>query len=145
MKRPAARQDAIAHYEERYRFFVDRSKDPPDKKPDPAKIPVLTHELLENHVWVISTLSAMTNILGDRYAERSRAPRDAFSPRLLVEGLSKRARCIFEAGRAVAAAKQDHGFLFQLAGELNESGVPLLVGTDTTNPIQIPGLSLHDN
>ena len=35
-------------------------------------------------------------------------------------------------------------FLFRLAGELNKSGVPLMAGTDATNPIQIPGLSMHD-
>ena len=58
-----AKQDAIAHYEELYRFFVDRSKDPWDKKPDPGNIPELAEELLDNHVWVVSTLSAMTNIL----------------------------------------------------------------------------------
>jgi hypothetical protein len=142
-----AHQDAIAHYEELYRFFVDRSKDPWDKKPDPRKIPDLSRELLENQVWVISTLSAMTNILDQARDVQSvlARPEMRYVPTSYLKDYQSDPTSYPKRGEQwLAQNKIMVPFLFQLAGELNKSGVPLMVGTDATNPIQIPGFSLHD-
>lgn len=59
-----AHQDAIAHIEELYRYFVDRHQNPPpDRQPDPGKIAILAKELRNQRIWVNTTLSANTNIL----------------------------------------------------------------------------------
>jgi len=142
-----AKQDAIAHYEELYRFFVDRSKDPWDKKPDPNRIPDLTRELLDNHVWVISTLSAMTNILDQATDPQSflARPEMRYVPASYMRDYQSDADSYPKRGEQwLAQNKIMVPFLFQLAGELNKGGMPLMAGTDATNPIQIPGLSLHD-
>ena len=142
-----AKQDAIAHYEELYRFFVDRSKDPWDKKPDPSKIPDLTRELLENQVWVISTLSAMTDILDQATDLQSflARPEMRYVPASYMKDYQSDPGSYPKRGEQWLKQNQIMvPFLFQLAGELNKSGVPLMAGTDATNPIQIPGLSMHD-
>lgn len=142
-----AKQDAIAHYEELYRFFVDRSKDPWDKKPDPGKIPDLTRELLANRVWVISTLSAMTNILDQATDMKSFLARPGmrYVPASYMKDYQGDADSYPKRGEQWLAQNRIMvPFLFQLAEGLNKSGVPLMAGTDATNPIQIPGLSLHD-
>ena len=142
-----AKQDAIAHHEELYRFFVDRSKDPWDKKPDPGNIPELAEELLDNHVWVVSTLSAMTNILDQATDPQSflARPEMRYVPASYMKDYQSDADSYPKRGEQwLAQNKIMVPFLFQLAGELNKSGVPLMAGTDATNPIQIPGLSMHD-
>ena len=142
-----AKQDAIAHYEELYRFFVDRSKDPWDKKPDPSKIPDLTRELLDNQIWVISTLSAMTNILDQATDLPSflARPEMRYVPASYMKDYQSDPGSYPKRGEQWLKQNQIMvPFLFQLAGALNKGGVPLMAGTDATNPIQIPGLSIHD-
>ncbi|MGC2196942.1 MAG: amidohydrolase family protein [Terriglobales bacterium] len=141
-----ARQDAIAHYEELYRYFVDRSTAPFDAKPDPARIPALIQEIRGNQVWIISTLSAMTNILDQATDLGSVLSR----PEMKMVPASYLRECKTDdpyANKPKSWVVQNQitvPFLFQLAGKLNEGNVPLMAGTDATNPIQIPGASMHD-
>lgn len=143
----AARQDAIAHYEELYRYFVDRSKAPPDSKPDPAKIPALIQQLRENHVWVISTLSAVTDFMDQatdlpavlRRPEMKMVPASYLKDYQTDENsYAKRSKDWLLKNQIMTP------FLFELAGKLNAENIPLMAGTDATNPIQVPGFSMHD-
>jgi hypothetical protein len=142
-----ARQDAIAHVEELYRYFVDRHRKPPaDTRPDPARIAILAKLIRERGVWVVTTLSSNTNILDQatRLDSVLARPEMRFLP----------ASYLAEARTEDPYAKRDSGwvlqnrimvpFLFRIAAGLRAAGVPMLAGTDATNPIQVPGVSLHE-
>lgn len=141
-------QDAIAHVEELYRFFVDRHLNPPpDTQPDPKTIPALVKELREHNVWVITTLSANTNILkqATNLNELIRSPEVKFIPRAyLDEYKTDDSSYAKRSSDWVLENKIMVPFLLKLAASLQTAGVHLMAGTDATNPIQIPGISLHD-
>ena len=143
-----ARQDAIAHIEELYRYFVDRHRKPPaDTRPDTTRIAALAKLLRERGVWVITTLSANTNILG----QATRLDSVLALPEMRFVPASILAEC--RAGADPYANRGDDWvlqnrimvpFLFQLAAGLRAAGVPMVSGTDATNPMQVPGVSLHE-
>ncbi|HXB55648.1 MAG TPA: amidohydrolase family protein [Vicinamibacteria bacterium] len=142
-----ANQDAIAHVEELYRYFVDRhEKPPPDTRPDPARIKALAKQLADHRIWVITTLSANSNIL-----------KQATHLSQLIESLETRfipksylAECRTDdpyAKRGSDWVLQNEimvPFLFEITAGLRAAGVQMMAGTDATNPIQVPGVTLHD-
>ncbi len=143
----AAGQDAIAHVEELYRYFVDRhKKPPPDTQPDPARLPALARLLRDHGTWVITTLSANTNILAQATALDSVLS----LPDTVDVPASYRAECRTDDGYAhrgpdwVLQNRIMVPFLYRIAGALHAAHVRLLAGTDATNPIQVPGVSLHE-
>ena len=143
-----AHQDAIAHVEELYRYFVDRhKKSPPDTKPDPGKIGTLAKELSEKHVWVITTLSANTDILrqATNLAEVLASPEMRFVPKsYLDECKSGGDPYATRGGDWVLENQIMVPFLFKIVAGLKAAKAPMMAGTDATNPIQVPGISLHD-
>jgi len=143
-----ADQDAIAHIEELYRYFVDRhKKPPPDTQPDPAKIGTLANELKDHHVWVITTLSANTNILRQAtgLAVVLASPEMKFVPQSYLEDCRTGGDPYANRGDDwVLQNKIMVPFLFKIVAGLRAAGVPMMAGTDATNPIQVPGMSFHD-
>jgi hypothetical protein len=143
-----AHQDAIAHVEELYRYFVDRhKKPPPDTKPDPAKIEALATALRDNHVWVITTLSANTDILKQATALDGvlHLPEMRFVPKSYLDDCKNGGDSYANRGSDWVLQNQIMvPFLFKIVAGLKASGVPMMAGTDATNPIQVPGISLHD-
>jgi hypothetical protein len=142
-----AGQDAIAHVEELYRYFVDRHrKPPPDTRPDPARIPALAKLLHDHGTWVVTTLSANTNILAQATVLDSLLA----TPAIRYVPASYLAEC--RTGDPYAHRSADWvlqnrimvPFLFRITAGLRDAGVRMMAGTDATNPIQVPGLSLHD-
>jgi hypothetical protein len=142
-----ARQDAIAHVVELYRYFVDRHLKPPsDTQPDPAKITALAKQLREHDVWVITTLSSNTNILrqATNLNELIRSLQVKFIPKTYLDECRTDDPYAKRGSDWVLQNKIMVPFLFKLVDGLRMAGVHLMAGTDATNPIQIPGLSLHD-
>ncbi|HST09438.1 MAG TPA: amidohydrolase family protein, partial [Terriglobales bacterium] len=143
-----AHQDAIAHVEELYRYFVDRhKKPPPDTKPDPSKISTLATSLRDNHVWVITTLSANTDILKQATALDTvlNSPEMKFVPKSYLDDCKTGGDPYTKRGSDWVLQNQIMvPFLFKIAAGLKAAGVPMMAGTDATNPIQVPGISLHD-
>lgn len=143
-----AHQDAIAHVEELYRYFVDRHKKlPPDTKPDPGKIGTLAKELSEKHVWVITTLSANADILrqATKLAEVLDSPEMKFVPKSYLDDCKTGGDPYATRGNDWVQENQIMvPFLFKIVGGLKAGQVQMMAGTDATNPIQVPGISLHD-
>jgi len=142
-----AGQDAIAHIEELYRYFVDRhQKLPANTRPDPAKIPVLGRLLRQHGVWVITTLSANSNIL----EQATHLPALLQRPEMSFVPASYLAECRTDDPYAkrgdewVLQNKIMVPFLYRITGGLHDARVPMIAGTDATNPIQVPGVSLHE-
>jgi hypothetical protein len=142
-----ANQDAIAHVEELYRYFVDRHrKPPPDTQPDPAKIPVLARELADHHTWVITTLSANDNILkqATNLSALLESPDMQFIPKFYLDDCRKDDPYANRGSDWVLQNKIMVPFLFKIAAGLKAASVTMMAGTDATNPMQVPGISLHD-
>ena len=142
-----ANQDAIAHVEELYRYFVDRHrKPPPGTQPDPAKIPQLAQSLADHHIWVITTLSANDNILtqATNLPVLLESPDTKFIPKSYLEECRKDDPYANRGENWVQENKIMVPFLFKIAAGLKAAHVLMLAGTDATNPMQIPGISLHD-
>jgi hypothetical protein len=140
-------QDAIAHIEELYSFFVNRHlKPPPNTQPDPEKIPALAKELREHNVWVITTLSANVNILKQVTSlnELIDSPEAKFIPKTYLDECKTDDPYANRGSDWVLENKVMVPFLLKLAPSLQRAGVHLMAGTDATNPMQIPGISLHD-
>ena len=142
-----ADQSAIAHVEELYRHFVDRHrKPPPDTRPDSTRIRALAKRLHAHDVWVITTLSSNTNILD----QATRLEDVLQRPEMVYVPASYLAEC--RTGDPYAARGADWvqqnrimvPFLFRIVAGLREGGVRMIAGTDATNPIQVPGVSLHE-
>jgi amidohydrolase family protein len=143
-----ADQDAIAHVEELYRYFVDRhKKPPPDTQPDAAKIGTLARELKDHHIWVITTLSANADILRQAtgLAEVLASPEMKFVPKFYLDDCRTGGDPYATRGKDWILQNQIMvPFLFKIVAGLRAAGVSMMAGTDATNPIQVPGISFHD-
>lgn len=143
-----ADQDAIAHVEELYRYFVDRhKKPPPDTQPDAARIGPLARELKNHHIWVITTLSANADILrqATHLAEVLDSAEMKFVPKSYLEDCRTGGDPYANRGSDWVLQNQIMvPFLFKIVAGLHTAGVPMMAGTDATNPIQVPGISFHD-
>lgn len=120
-------------------------------RPDTTKIPEIVERIRASGIAVTPTLAAM-RMLGmqqtSAYAERLQRP----EMRYLGEELLGWWRSLAPAEGATDFRPDDHrnrsreafyGFLSRLTLALYEAGVPLLVGTDTPNPLLVPGYSIH--
>lgn len=120
-------------------------------RPDTSVISGIVERIAASEIAVTPTLAAMRMLGMQRtsaYAERLRRP----EVRYVDEGLLGWWRTLAPAEGAEHAGPGDarrhsreafHAFLSRLTAALHEAGVPLLVGTDTPNPLLVPGYSIH--
>lgn len=120
-------------------------------RPDPSRISEIVARVAATDTWVTPTLAAMRMLSLGRtpaYNERLRRP----EMRFMDPGLMGWWRSLAAPEDAVEAGADDprrrraeafYGFQRDLALALYEAGVPLLVGTDTPNPLLVPGYSIH--
>lgn len=120
-------------------------------RPDPSRIPEIVAKLEGTGVRVAPTLASQQMLAIARtpaYDARLDRPEMRFvDPDIMGWWTSLRAP-----EGAVPAGPDDprrrraeafYGFLRDLTLALHEAGVPLLVGTDTPNPLLVPGYSIH--
>jgi len=142
-----ASQDAIAHIEELYSYFVNRHlKLPPDTQPDPTKIARLAGSLRDHNISVITTLSANANILKQAtdLNQVLDSPETKFIPRTNLDECRRDDPFANRSSDWVLENKIMVPFLFKIAAGLQAAGVRMMAGTDATNPMMVPGFSLHD-
>jgi len=142
-----AHQDAIAHVEELYSYFVNRHlKPPPDTRPDPTKIASLAASLRDHDIWVITTLSANTNILrqATELNQVLNSPETKFIPKTDLDECRRDDPFANRGTDWVLENKIMVPFLFKIVAGLQAAGVRMMAGTDATNPMMVPGFSLHD-
>lgn len=118
--------------------------------PDPERIPEIAARLAESDAWVVPTLAAQ-RILAERgtraYAARFDSPEIEF----VDDGLLAWWKSLMGSAEAEPGADDPrrqraeafYAFQRDLTRALHEAGVPLLVGTDTPNPLLVPGFSIH--
>lgn len=120
--------------------------------PDPSRIPEIAERIAGTGAWVTPTLAAqriLSLIRGTpAYRERLQRPEMRFMDAGLMgwwqslagpEGAAEPGPDDPRRRRAEAF----YGFQRDLVVALYEAGVPLLVGTDTPNPLLVPGYSIH--
>lgn len=125
-----------------------------DHRPDPAAIPGITAgiagRIAATDTWVTPTLASqwMLSLRGTAaYAERLDRPEMRFVDAGLMGWWRSLAPEEGAADPPPGDARREraeafYGFLRDLTRALHEAGVPLLVGTDTPNPLLVPGYSL---
>lgn len=118
---------------------------------DPGRIPAIAAQIAESKIWVVPTLAAQRILTQRRtaaYDARLAAPEMQFvGPDVLAWWKSLKA----PEGTADAPSDDQHrqraeafyAFQRDLVRALHDAGVPLLVGTDTPNPLLVPGFSIH--
>lgn len=119
--------------------------------PDPRRIPEIAARIADGDAWVVPTLAAqriLTRARTSEYNERLSAPETAYVDPGILE---------WWASLAAPAGAPDpppddprrrrseafYDFQRDLVGALHRAGVRLLVGTDTPNPLLVPGFSIH--
>jgi imidazolonepropionase-like amidohydrolase len=120
-------------------------------RPDTSRIPEIAARVAGTLTWVTPTLAAQRMLSLSRtpaYNERLRRP----EMRFMDPGLMGWWRSLAAPDDAAESspdsprrqrAEAFYGFQRDLAFALHEAGVPLLVGTDTPNPLLVPGYSIH--
>jgi imidazolonepropionase-like amidohydrolase len=120
-------------------------------RPDTSRIPEIAARVAGTLTWVTPTLAAQRMLSLSRtpaYNERLRRP----EMRFMDPGLMGWWRSLAAPDDAAESspdsprrqrAQAFYGFQCDLAFALHEAGVPLLVGTDTPNPLLVPGYSIH--
>jgi imidazolonepropionase-like amidohydrolase len=140
----AAGQRSIEHTEQIMYATVGHA-------PDPAQIPGIVAKIAATDTWVVPTLAAqriLTQARTQAYNARLEAPEMRFVDSgtlgwwrslAMPEGTASPPANDPRRVRAEAF----YGFQKELARALYAAGVPFLVGTDTPNPLLVPGYSLH--
>lgn len=119
--------------------------------PDPAAIPEIASQIAGSGGWVVPTLAAQ------RILTRARTPAydagfEAPEIRYVDPGLLEWWKSLRSPDGAAEPSPDDprrrraeafYAFQRDLVRALHEAGVPLLVGTDTPNPLLVPGFSIH--
>jgi imidazolonepropionase-like amidohydrolase len=113
---------------------------------NPTKAATLFAAFAKNGTWQVPTLVVLRNIASmDDPAITQDARLKYFSP--FVRGFWE-PKAPVNAGRLtseiMARLKRIYRRDVELVRALHEAGVPILAGTDTTNPFCFPGFSLHD-
>lgn len=120
-------------------------------QPAPARIPGIAAAVAASGAWVTPTLASQ-RILAQRGTSAYDALFDAPEVRFVADGILAWWRTLRTPDGARAPAPDDprrrradafYAFQRDLALALYEAGVPLLVGTDTPNPMLVPGFSVH--
>ncbi len=110
---------------------------------DAQKAEALWRTLLQNKTWVVPTLVAMQTIARQRELAQSAPAELAYLPPALRAKWSPneiRKQISPEVGQWYAAKYQND---LKLARSMHEAGVPLLAGSDSLDPLNFPGPSLH--
>jgi imidazolonepropionase-like amidohydrolase len=119
--------------------------------PDPARIRGIAERIAGSEAWVVPTLAAQRILTRSRtsyYDALLAAPETAF----VDPGILEWWRSLAAPAGAPDPPADDprrrrseafYDFQRELVGALHAAGVPLLVGTDTPNPLLVPGFSIH--
>ncbi len=140
----AAGQRSIEHVEQIAYATVGHA-------PEPARIPAIAERIAGSSAWVVPTLAAQRILTRSRtayYDALLAAPETAFVEPGILEwwgSLAAPAGAPDPPPDDPRRRRSEAFYDFQrdLVQELHESGVPLLVGTDTPNPLLVPGFSIH--
>jgi imidazolonepropionase-like amidohydrolase len=120
-------------------------------RPLSGQIPGIVEQFAGSEVWVVPTLAAQRNLSLQRTPAYN-ALFDAPEMRFVDDGTLGWWSTLKAPRDADAPAPDDprdqrakafYGFQRDLAAALHAAGVPLLVGTDTPNPLLVPGYSIH--
>jgi imidazolonepropionase-like amidohydrolase len=140
----AAKQRGIEHTEQIMYATVGHD-------PAPERISEIAARLAASGTWVVPTLAAQRILTQSRtaaYNARFEAP----EVRLVDEGTLAWWRTLRAPEGTAPVDAEDpsrrrpeafYGFQRDLAAALHRVGVPFLVGTDTPNPMLVPGYSIH--
>lgn len=120
-------------------------------RPDTTRIPEIVARIQGTGTWVTPTLASQRMLSLRRtsaYAERLERPEVRFVDPELVAWWESFAPANDAADPPPddprpRRARAFYGFLRDLTRALYEADVPLLVGTDTPNPLLVPGYSIH--
>lgn len=113
--------------------------------PDPSAFDALARRIAEAGTWVTPTLASLEALAlagSPAYAERLARPDVA----VVDPGLVEWWRSLAEPVDQQHTERRLEGLarMRDLTRALQAAGVPLLAGTDTPNPLMVPGSSLHD-
>lgn len=120
-------------------------------EPDMSRIPAIANKIAASDAWVVPTLAAQWMLSTARtpaYNARLDRPETRFVDPDIVgwwaslkapDGVAEPSPEDPRRRRAAAF----YGFQRDLARALFDAGIPLLVGTDTPNPLLVPGFSVH--
>ncbi|MEX2608326.1 MAG: amidohydrolase family protein [Gemmatimonadota bacterium] len=120
-------------------------------EPAPDRIPEITADVAASGVWVVPTLAAQRILTQSGTADYN-ARFEVPEIRFVDEGTLAWWRTLRAPDGTPPAAPDDprsvrrnafYGFQRELVAALHAAGVPFLVGTDTPNPLLIPGYSIH--
>jgi len=116
-----------------------------DSTYDEARCRSLAERFRRNETWQVPTLTVRYNITHLEDPALERDPRLRYVPQFVRQRWADRSATI-ESGPAAAAAGQQALQRREVAitGLLFRAGVPILAGTDVSNPYCLPGFSLHD-
>jgi imidazolonepropionase-like amidohydrolase len=114
------------------------------EEPDSTQLREVAARIASAGTWVTPTLAsheALALVASESYAERLDRPETGVVDAGTVEWW----RSLVRTPDSVRTAERLRRFEFQrsLTQVLHEAGVPLLAGTDTPNPLMVPGYSLH--
>lgn len=120
-------------------------------EPDTTRIPLIAEQIATTDAWVVPTLAAQRMLSMARtpaYNARLGAPENRFVAPGIFEwwgslGAPEGAAPPSPDDARRQRAEAFYGFQRELAHALFEAGVPILVGTDTPNPLLVPGFSIH--
>ena len=109
----------------------------------PEKANELWQTLVRNHTWVVPTLVAIRTIGQQRELARSAPPELAYLPATLRQSWSPNEiekEVSPEVGKWYGAQFQND---LKLARSMHAAGVQLMTGSDSLDPLNFPGPSLH--
>jgi imidazolonepropionase-like amidohydrolase len=108
---------------------------------DEAKLPALAQKIRERGVYSCPTRTVLNEIAPSEARERLRRPHMKFVQPLY--------RAMWEPGKdppseELANQERSNALHDRIIRALRDAGAPLLLGTDTGNPLVIPGASVHE-
>jgi imidazolonepropionase-like amidohydrolase len=116
-----------------------------DQEPDSTALAEAAARIAGTGAWVTPTLAsheALALVASESYVDRLERPEIA----LVYPGLVGWWRSLVRDPDSVRTVERLRRFELQrsLTRALHAAGVPLLAGTDTPNPLMVPGYSIHD-
>src|SRR5581483_5347232 len=108
------------------------------------KAKALFARFVKNGTWQVPTLTVLRAIASLDDAQFIQDPRVKYMPAYLRAGWDPKNRAAKRLPETIAGIKKSYHKAGELLRMMHEAGVPILAGTDTTNPFCFPGFSLHD-
>jgi imidazolonepropionase-like amidohydrolase len=108
------------------------------------KAKALFARFVKNGTWQVPTMTVLRAIASLDDAKFIQDPRIKYMPSYLRVGWNPKNRPSKLTPESIANIKKSYHKAGELLEKMHEAGVPILAGTDTTNPFCFPGFSLHD-